>query len=140
MKLNPIFPFEEYKCYKIFHKRDGRWRVHMRNIHTNKLTTILYAKYLKSIEVGRILQRHEEVDHIDSDKTNDDVSNIDIVTHEENIRRYSKVRTPKRMITLHCPNCEIEFTIAYNQCHLVKKTKNPTCCSRKCSGSYSHKV
>lgn len=41
---------------------------------------ISYSRYLMCVKEGRILSKNEEVDHIDNNKTNDDPSNLQIIT------------------------------------------------------------
>lgn len=47
-----------------------------------------YARYLMAVKLGRFLTKDEQVDHIDNDKTNDDINNLQILTQAENIRKY----------------------------------------------------
>ena len=54
----------------------------------NTRKTISYARYLMSIKLGRELTDEETVDHIDNDKTNDSMDNIQILTIDENINKY----------------------------------------------------
>ena len=46
------------------------------------------------VKLGRYLQPGEEVDHIDNDKTNDSIDNLQILTGEENIRKYRDTLPP----------------------------------------------
>lgn len=139
MRLPKQAPFEEFKCYKIYHSKMDRWVVCL--VRNNKdRTTITYAKYLKSIELGRILSREEEVDHVDGDKTNDDPSNLEVVTGEENRRRWSEAH-PGRKVELQCPQCEKTFQRRKGQEQAVKsKGKSKDYCSRKCSREANPKV
>lgn len=58
---------------------DGRKRVDLVNSASNRTTTS-YARYLISVVNGRYLTEDEEVDHIDNDCTNDEISNLQILT------------------------------------------------------------
>lgn len=79
------FPFSGYKGYDVWHKKEGRWYVCLVPIPGTALkrTTITKAKYLMSLKYGRILTKDEEVDHIDGDKLNDDISNLQVLTIKE---------------------------------------------------------
>lgn len=137
MRLKETELFKDYICYKNYHKKMGRWQVCMidKNDRTNR-KTILYSKYIKSIEAGRLLEMHEEVDHVDGNKLNDRIDNLQIVSREENVRRRNKC-IKKEIIDLICPNCGVEFKRAKNQTYLSKPNVSRTFCSRKCSGQYN---
>lgn len=130
MRLPDTEVFKGFCCYKIYHKKMGRWQVCLWNKQTGKRRTILYAKYLVSLKEGRILTAEEQVDHIDGDKENDDISNLEIVTEEENRKRYNSKLT-KACVTLTCPYCGQQFTRERRQTHLVKGGTR-TFCSRSC--------
>lgn len=51
-------------------------------------TTISYARYLMSVKLNRFLDRNEEVDHIDNDKTNDSIENLQILSSKENKEKF----------------------------------------------------
>lgn len=92
-----------------------------------------HARYLVSLEIGRELTEEETVDHVDGDYTNDDISNLEIVPLQINIRRAAKGRT---FVTLECPECKTTFTREKRQTHLGKGKNykgSPTACSRSCS-------
>lgn len=137
MKIKSECPFEDFDCYKIFHNKMGRNQICLKHKVTGKRKTILYSKFLMSIKVGRILSSDEEVDHIDGNKLNDDISNLEIVTRSENRKRQSKLIGGITMVSLICPNCGIKFERQRNRTHIVKGGRK-TCCSRSCSGQYQH--
>lgn len=130
MKLLQSPPFEEYSAYLNFHSKMGRWQVCL--VSSKSRRTILYSKYIMSVHLGRMLLPHEEVDHIDGDKTNDSLSNLEIVSRSENIRRNAARRT-KSLVTLICPVCLTSFTREKRKTHLSKGGKT-TYCSRSCVG------
>ena len=97
-------------------------------------TSMSYARYLVCIREERWLDAEEEVDHIDDNKLNDDIDNLQLLSKPENIRKTAT--TGRTMITLVCPNCDTEFIrerrlVVYN-----KTRKHPPCCSRSCSSKY----
>ena len=132
MKIDNPKPFDNYTCYKIWHKKQGRWYVCLiENNPFKSRTTITYAKFLMSIKEGRILSKKEEVDHIDEDKSNDSVNNLQILTKKENSNKSSSKRL-KRVTELTCPYCGILFVIENRN---LPFRKNP-CCSRSCATKY----
>lgn len=58
---------------------EGRKTLTLFNSHTDRSST-QYARYLMAVKLGRFLSDTEEVDHIDEDKSNDDLSNLRIIS------------------------------------------------------------
>ncbi len=82
IELDKLFSTQWDSAYLIHHAKEGRNYVVLRNSATDKRTTIQYAKYLMSIKLGRILRREEQVDHIDGDKTNDSIDNLQLLSEQ----------------------------------------------------------
>lgn len=82
------FPFNQRwkKAYLIMGS-EHRQMVCLFNSPTDR-TTIAYARYLMSVKLGRILNDDETVDHIDNNKLNDDINNLQILSREDNIAKY----------------------------------------------------
>lgn len=89
-----------------------------------------------SVKEGRILSQHEEVDHLDGDKLNDSIDNLEIVTREENVRRRNKL-SKITTVNLKFPFCKEYFERGRRQTHLVKGG-DKTFCSRSCASKYQH--
>lgn len=79
-------PFVGYKGYRVWHNKECRWYVCLVPLAWCSLrrTTITMAKYKLSVKHGRILNKHEEADHIDGDKSNDVINNLQILTSKQN--------------------------------------------------------
>lgn len=107
MKIKSVYPFEEYTCYKVFHKKEKRFYVQL--VSKAKRTTISFAKFVLSINLGRVLTKQEEVDHIDNNKLNDNVDNLQILTQEENQNKYISSITTQQEIKCHyCSNLTVK--------------------------------
>ena len=88
-------------------------------------SSVSYARYLMSIILKRYLTKEEHVDHIDNDKTNDILTNLQILTPKENNRKsFLKGET---LVNFICPICKKEFKLTARQSH-----KKEPCCSRQC--------
>ena len=53
----------------------------------NRPKTVLWARYKLEKKLGRPLRKNETVDHKDEDKTNDRITNLQILTRAENARK-----------------------------------------------------
>lgn len=136
MKLDHPFDKIYIRAYLREDKKDGRRRVDLvRNKYDR--TTMSYARYLKSVELGEVVSDGYEVDHIDCDPSNDSLDNLQILTIEEHLEKTKLERSTGRSVTtLICPNCGIEFV---KEIRLIKKGSTPKC-SRRCNGEYSRKL
>lgn len=131
MKMQTEYPFEEYDAYLNHHKKMDRMQVCLVHKISKKRKTILYSKYRMSVFLKRILNSDEEVDHIDGNKRNDSIENLQILSRKENLQK-SNPPTGRSMVTLICPFCEKEFTREKRQTHICKGGYK-TFCSVKCS-------
>lgn len=100
---------------------------------SNKRMTTSFSRYLMSVHLKRYLNKHEHVDHIDNDKTNDVIENLQILTQKENNIKESKKRG-KTVVELICPICENIFFRRKGLTNLVASKKSQIiCCSKICS-------
>ena len=132
MKIQLEYPYDDYNGYLVTNSENRKniCLVHKTNYSR---TTISYARYLMSVKEKRKLLPEEQVDHIDEDKTNDIIYNLQILSKADNNRKSFIVRNKTRkMVQLVCPNCNIIFERCLNNTHLQKKG-HYTSCSRKCS-------
>ena len=88
--------------------------------------------------IGRYLEPDEVVHHIDGDKLNNVISNLQLLTRKEHAHLHGKVKKVA-YARFRCPVCKKEFEREKRKSHLSKKDNKVTCCSRTCSASLSHK-
>lgn len=93
-------------------------------------TTLSWARYLMCVEMGRVLESREHVDHIDEDKLNDEMENLQILTPGENTRKNARKRG-RLWVELLCLGCEEKFFRPKSKTHLSKGGRT-TSCSSKC--------
>lgn len=134
-------PFENYLLYgPTWHKSEGRWFVFLVDSKNKTRTTLSYARYLMSTNLGRRLNEDEHVDHIDGNKSNDAVSNLQLLTPAENNRKSVVERGQStKLLELRCPWCDKEFQKRRGDTHLVKGGLF-TSCSRSCSGKLKRRI
>lgn len=107
---------------------EGRKTVILYNSHSSRSSTS-YARYVMSVNLGRVLEKYEHVDHIDNDKTNDGVANLQLLSlAENNLKRVKYSGKEAIYFDLVCPICGTVFKIAKRN---IKFRPNATC-SRSC--------
>lgn len=90
MKLQIEPPFAgQWKHAYVVRNKENRNMVCLFNSNKDR-TTIALARYRMAVKLGRMLREDEQVDHIDNDKTNDDINNLQILSAEENRAKYQE--------------------------------------------------
>lgn len=99
-------------------------------------TSTPYSRYLVCVHLGRFLEQDEQVDHIDDDKTNDVIENLQVLSVSENNRKEAK-RRGRLMAEIKCPQCSKVFIRRKGYTQAVPALKGKvTCCSKECSTSF----
>ena len=111
----------------------GRGRVDLVNTNTDR-TTIAYARYLLEVKIGDFIPKGYEVDHINSDCSDDRIENLQILSREDHLVKSALERGGRTVVTLNCPSCKFDFVV--EQRMLTAKKKN-IFCSRSCNGKYN---
>lgn len=140
MATKADYPYDNYYIFVVYHKKERRKYAVLYPIDANgpKRTTISYARYLLSVKAGRMLAADEEVDHIDGDKSNDSIENLQILKQREHKVKHTSKAT-HAMVRLRCPWCGIFFDRPKRQTYL-SKGGSFTACSRECSGRFGYKM
>lgn len=95
---------------------------------------VLMHRVVMENYLGRLLEDNEVVHHIDHNKKNNNISNLELM--DKNLHAQMHVREHgKLMMNLICPWCKQEFTQERRATHLVKPSKyHCTCCCNTCRG------
>lgn len=117
------------KGYLITNKESRRIVILYKNNKTTK--TISYARYLYTSFYKTDLSKDIDVDHINGNKLDDRIENLQSISKKYNIQKDHK---KKECVLLTCPICGIEFLFEKRN---LSTHPNP-CCSRKCGGIKSH--
>lgn len=111
-------------------------RKYMVEVYTSgKSKQLWLSRYLMQQKLGRELLNSEHVDHIDEDKTNDDIANLQILTKSENTSKHNESRgNLKGILTYLCPSCEklFERKVKIVESN-AKYNKTGPYCSKSCS-------
>lgn len=128
--------FSEYWLYKVWHKKKGRWQANLVLVEdTKERTTISYARYLYSVKLGRNLEPYEHVDHINEDKGDDRIENLQLLTPLENkikSEKYRNTLSPK-LVSINCSYCGNSFNYPSRNFRFhSKRGRTNFHCSKKC--------
>lgn len=128
MKIELQYPYtEDWKYGYLQINPEGRRTVILYSSR-NKRSSTQYARYLLAVKEGRYLTEWEEADHIDEDFTNDDISNLQILSIDDHRSKSIKNGAKKSYIEFTCVCCGHLFLRRKHQ--VTKATKY---CSRECS-------
>ena len=93
-----------------------------------------YARYIYSVNLWerehRFLSDDLEVDHINDDRTDDRIENLQLLTKEENARKEA-LRRGRCIVLMQCPVCNKFFFRQHNASGLTRVSRHvlSTCCS-----------
>lgn len=134
MKIDVIDIYKaKYKAaYLVSHENgDKRKRVYIIGFDGSR-KGMLYARYVWEAHNNKPLPEGFTIDHIDEDKTNDALENLQLLSNGDNIRKNVETRTKRGelnvMLKLVCPICGVTFDFPKRN---LATHPNP-CCSRTC--------
>lgn len=131
-------PYKGYKVYGPYPDRSQPGRLIMTLVSPTRRTTTPYPRYLMALKLGRLLTALEHVDHINDDRSDNRIENLQILTPAENHRK-GKEKPPIQVI---CPNCNLTFLRKRRNLREARGAviRVPTCCSRSCSRRMQSKL
>lgn len=95
---------------------------------------VLLHRVIMENHLGRLLNTNEIVHHIDENKKNNLIENLQVMTKEEH-NKYHGSKQGRLMVKLKCPICKKEFEIEKRKSFFIKPVKYPcTCCCNRCRG------
>ena len=104
MASNAEHPWLGYRLYEVYHSKEDRWYAQL--VSADHRTTTALARYRLSVKLGRKLLKTEQVDHIDENRRNDSVGNLQILTPVENREKYQTLcGIEKLTVQLRCAVC-----------------------------------
>lgn len=106
-------------------------RVATMKYQNGEIHSMSYAKYLYTSYYKCDVANGDEVDHINNDKMDDRIENLQVISKKQN---NSKKPIRKTFVELVCPVCGEKFIFLKSN---ISTHPNP-CCSRKCGGVKSH--
>lgn len=126
------------KVYGPYPRADGRKHVIL--CIDGRRTTVSYPKFLMEVQLGRRLEEHETVDHIDRDFTNNSLENLQVLPRMVH-QKLDALRNTNNLLASTCVQCGKQVVVALrNLQNAAKKGRAAPFCSRKCSGHYGAAV
>lgn len=129
-----------WKIEKIISREEGEYDYAVVGNHPNATENnyVLYHRILMENHIGRLLEKDEIVYHINKNKKDNRIENLQILNLGKHSSRHEKQKGIKYCV-LKCPNCKISFERELRQTFIQKGTEY-TCCSKKCRGQFSMKI
>lgn len=99
-----------------FCNTSGRYRVNLIRADGTETSTN-YARYLYTVHIGDYLPEGLHVDHINEDKTDDRLENLQLLTASENSIKAGRWRNENivEYADLVCANCQKSFTVTIGE-------------------------
>lgn len=104
-------------------------------------TSISYARYLVTCKLGEFIPEGYEVDHVNDDKTDDRIENLQILTAEENVfkqhYRYYMHQQPHYLLC--CAWCEV-VELVTERIVKMKRAQGVQYyfCGKRCAAKFQH--
>lgn len=125
MKIELEHPYKsDWRFGYLVTNKENRATLILYNSKLSRSST-QYARYLLSVHLGRYLLATEQVDHIDGDKTNNRLSNLQLLSALEN--HHKTFLTGETLVENICVICGEKFFLTARKSH-----RGQLCCSRKC--------
>lgn len=105
--------------------------------HATKNGYVLLHRVIMENKLGRLLQPDEVVHHIDHNKKNNSIDNLQVLTNKEHAKLHHEGHK-RTKIKLTCPECGRIFEREVYLCYSPRKF-GPFC-SRSCSGKFSRRL
>lgn len=138
MKVPEIGAFG-WKVKKIVSKGHYNYAVVKEHPHATKHGYVLHHRVVMENNLGRLLNPDEVVHHINGDKKDNRIQNLEVLDSRQHVRMHGLERGSK-WCELKCPQCSKIFHRERRNTHLIIKKNKWSCCSRKCSGTFSRDI
>lgn len=118
-----------FDIVKVVKKGDYLYALVPNHPKATKNGYVLMHRVVMENFLGRLLEKNEVVHHLDGNKHNNSIENLQVMDSKDHNRMHSSIG--RRTIDLVCPYCGKEFTREVRQVR-----GKMTFCSRSCNGKY----
>lgn len=127
-----------WKIEKIVSKGDYNYAIVRGHPCATKNSYVLEHRVVVENHLGRILGSDEVVHHINGDRKDNRLENLEVLSSTEH-RRNHCISRGRKTVDLVCPWCKKVFVRRHGNTHLSKGT-SWTSCSSTCRGKFSRRV
>lgn len=124
-----------WKIEKTVSKGDYNYAIVRDHPYASKYGYVLYHRIVVENFFGRLLEKDEIVHHINGDKKDNRIENLEVMKAKDHAALHGKERK-KKFARIKCPNCKKEFVTRLNNTFISRKCLYTTC-SRHCNGKFS---
>lgn len=129
---------------KIYRNKENRNFVRIKEAD-GKYHTHSYARYLMEQHIDRKLNPDEEVHHIDEDKTNDVIKNLEIINSTNHRRHHNPFKYQDTIEKCYICGKNFNVTAKQHRAKFTERNRKPNSigkyfCSRRCSGIYGKQI
>lgn len=129
-----------WNVQKIVSKGDYNYAVVPEHPKRTKNNYVLEHRVVMENYLGRLLDDDEVVHHINGNKKDNRIENLEVLSNEEHAKLHGS-KVGHKMVMLKCPWCKKVFSIEKRQSFLDKHGKYPcTCCSNECRGKLYSRI
>lgn len=124
-----------WEIEKLIKKGDYDYAIVRDHPNATKNGYVLLHRIIMENHIGRLLTSEEVVHHIDGDRHNNNIDNLEIMDRREHSAMHTteKYSHEPRFMELECAYCHKTFIISNHQYH--KESKNHFC-SYSCNGKF----
>jgi hypothetical protein len=124
-----------WEVKKLIKKGDYLYCVVLGHPKATKNGYVLHHRIIMENHLGRLLNPEEVVHHINGDKLDNRIENLELLSVSKHVSLHGKLRG-KKYADLQCPWCSKIFSREYRQCFKIKRSLY-TACSKQCRGHFS---
>lgn len=101
---------------------------------------VLFHRVIMENYLHRLLEDDEVVHHINHDRYDNRLSNLELMKSDVHIKLHQHEKT-RKYVLLKCPECNKLFELPHNKSYLCKHNKyNCNFCSSQCRGAFFRRV
>jgi len=127
-----------WKVEKVVSKGDYNYAIVRNHPNRTKNDYVLHHRVVMENHLGRLLGPYEVVHHINGDKKDNTITNLEVMSNVDHASLHAK-RT-NAMVLFKCPSCDIKFSRKKRD-SIQKNHRNKFwTCSKSCGAKFAWKI